>query len=157
MRYFLDAEFNGFQGQLISLALVPEADHAVAFYAALHCEAPTNWVRDHVLPVLQIDAVTRTDITARLADYFKGDPEPIVVADWPEDIAYFALLLITGPGSRLPMQTVRFELLNLPLFDSPSLSQTPHNALCDASALKAYVTADQGATNFRRRASMTAG
>lgn len=29
MRYFLDAEFNGFQGQLISLALVPEADHAV--------------------------------------------------------------------------------------------------------------------------------
>ena len=147
MHYFLDAEFNGFQGQLISLALVPEADHAVTFYAALDCDVPTKWVLDHVLPVLQTDPVTRVDITARLAEYFKGHPEPVVVADWPEEFAHFALLLITGPGSRLPMQTVRFELLNLPLFDSTSLSQTPHNALCDASALKAYVTAEEGAIN----------
>jgi len=32
MRYFIDAEFNGFGGQLISLALVPEDEEAVPFY-----------------------------------------------------------------------------------------------------------------------------
>ncbi len=56
MRYFLDIESNGFQGQLISIALAPapEGDHANAFYAAIHCDVPTIWVQDHVLPVLQI-------------------------------------------------------------------------------------------------------
>jgi hypothetical protein len=40
MRYFIDAEFNGFGGQLISLALVPEDRDAVPFYEALPCTEP---------------------------------------------------------------------------------------------------------------------
>jgi hypothetical protein len=43
MRYFLDTEFNRFQGQLISIALAPEGDHADAFYAAIHCDVPISW------------------------------------------------------------------------------------------------------------------
>ena len=30
--------------------------------------------------------------------YLAGDPEPMIVADWPEDIAQFCMLLMTGPG-----------------------------------------------------------
>lgn len=143
MRYFLDAEFNGFQGELISIALVPEDDHLEAFYAALDCKTPTPWVREYVLPVLHAEPATRREVTARLAAYLKGDGQPFVVADWPEDIAHLVLLMVTGPGSRLPMPTVRFGLMDLPLFDSQALSRKPHNALSDASALKAYVLAEE--------------
>ena len=59
MRYFLDTEFNGFGGALISLALVPEAEGAPPFYAALDCPEPTEWVAAHVLPVLGIAPVSR--------------------------------------------------------------------------------------------------
>ena len=40
MRYFLDAEFNGFGGQLILIALAPEDEDASPFYEALDCHEP---------------------------------------------------------------------------------------------------------------------
>ena len=41
MRYFLDAEFNGFGGELISIALVPEDLSLTPFYEAIDCAEPT--------------------------------------------------------------------------------------------------------------------
>ena len=139
MRYFVDAEFNGFGGQLISLALVPEDPGGLPFYEALVCVEPTSWVANHVLPVLQKLPVTRSEMIAKLASYLRADPEPLVTADWPEDIAHMALLMITGPGWRLPSPRLIFELLDLPLFDSTVLSSVPHNACHDAVALRSYV------------------
>ena len=62
MRYFIDAEFNGFGGQLISLALVPEDEEAVPFYEVLACANTNSWVIDHVVPVLQKQPVIRPAI-----------------------------------------------------------------------------------------------
>jgi hypothetical protein len=143
MRYFLDVEFNGFGGQLISLALVPEDPGAASFYEALACVEPTSWVTDHVLPVLQKLPVARSEMIAKLASYLRADPQPVVIADWPEDIAHMALLMITGPGWRLPSPRLIFELLDLPLFDSTALSSVPHNACHDAAALRTYVLAQE--------------
>ena len=139
MRYFLDAEFNGFGGQLISLALVPEDSDAMPFYEALACIKPTSWVVDHVPPVLQKPPVARSEMIAKLASFLRADPEPLVIGDWPEDIAHLALLMTTGPGWRLPSPRLIFELLDLPLFDSTELSSVPHNACQDAVALRTYV------------------
>lgn len=141
MRYFLDAEFNGFGGQLISLALVPGDAGATPFYEVLSCHEPVRWVVEHVLPVLQRAAVPRDEVIRRLAAYLRDDPEPVVIASWPEDIANLALLMITGPGWRMPSPRLVFELLDLPLFDSESLSEVPHNARSDAMALRDYVFA----------------
>jgi len=80
MRYFLDAEFNGFGGQLISLALVPEDPEAVPFYEALPCAEPKPWVANHVLPVLQTRPISRPEMITKLAAYLRGDSEPVVVA-----------------------------------------------------------------------------
>ncbi len=87
MRYFLDAEFNGFGGQLISLALVPEDPEAASFYETLACADPNPWVIDHVVPVLQKQPISRPEMIARLAAYLLGDSEPEVTADWPDDVA----------------------------------------------------------------------
>lgn len=143
MRYFLDAEFNGFGGPLISLALVPEYQDAAPFYEALPCDEPEPWVADHVLPVLQARPISRPEMIEKMAEYLKGDPKPVVIGDWPEDIAHMALLMVTGPGFRMPSPRLIFELLDLPLFDSETLSALPHNARHDAAALRKYVLAQK--------------
>jgi hypothetical protein len=139
MRYFLDAEFNGFGGELIALALAPESPEASAFYEALPCAAPIPWVAEHVLPVLQKPPISRPELVAKLGDYLLHDLEPTVIASWPEDLAHLLLLMVTGPGERLAMPRLTFELLDLPLFNSETLSQIPHNARSDAIALRDYV------------------
>lgn len=138
MRYFLDAEYNGFGGELISLALVPEDDSLPAFYEAVECAAPTPWVAEHVLPVLQIQPVPLSDMADRYAEYLMDDEDPLLVADWPEDIAQAARLLVTGPGRMKPVRSIRFELVD-PVIVGPSTSAIPHNAQSDAAGLRAAV------------------
>ena len=53
MRYFLDTEYNGFGGALMSLALVPEDDAQEEFYTVLSPPARIEpWVERHVVPYL---------------------------------------------------------------------------------------------------------
>jgi hypothetical protein len=143
LKYYLDAEFNGFGGQLISLALVPDDVDAPSFYEAVPCPQPVEWVVDHVLPVLRCSTLSRDEVIARLSIYLRDDPEPVVVADWPEDVAHLALLMIIAPGSRTPSPPVRIELLDLPLFCSEQSSDVPRNALYDAKALREYMIAQE--------------
>ena len=51
MRYFLDTEYNGTGGELISLALVP--DDGEELYLTLAVTEPLHqWVERHVVPYL---------------------------------------------------------------------------------------------------------
>ena len=53
MRYFLDTEFNGFGGALLSLALVPE--EAARILRQLEYTDPlVPWVERHVVPFLDM-------------------------------------------------------------------------------------------------------
>ncbi len=141
MRYFLDTEFNGFGGELISIALVPEDAELPPFYQAMICPAPTDWVAANVLPVLATIPLTREVLADRFADYLLDDETPLLVADWPEDIAHAAQLLVTGPGRMKPVRSLRFELVD-PNIIGPGLSAlVPHNAWHDATALRATVLA----------------
>lgn len=137
MRYFLDCEFNGFDGPLISIALVPEAEGHPSFYAVLPCHRPTSWVAEHVMPHLGAIPHSRADVVAALTAYLIDDPHPVMVADWPEDIAHAAALLAFRGRRAVPQ--VRFDLVNLPGFDTASMSRRPHNALADAEALRREV------------------
>lgn len=137
MRYFLDCEFNGFDGPLISIALVPELEGHGDFYAVLPCHRPLRWVAEHVMPKLGAAAQSRAEVVAGLAAYLAADAEPVLVADWPEDIAHAAALLVFQGRRMVP--NVRFDLINLPGFETARQSALPHNALADARALRAEV------------------
>jgi len=141
MRYFLDAEFNGFGGELISIALVPQDDALPAFYEAIICESPTAWVREHVQPVLDKHPLSREQVSDRFFEYLHNDESPIIVADWPEDIANAARLLILGPGTMQPIRRIRFELIDAAIISPYVPSTQQHNALRDAEALRATVLA----------------
>lgn len=145
MRYFLDTEFNGFGGALLSVALVPEDGEE--FYATLALEGDAlPWVErnvvpflDHVPQALQSPRLSRRDAAIELSHYLSVDPAPVIVADWPEDISQFCNLLMTGPGEMVPVPALTFELVPLGGFSTAANSTVPHNALHDARALKEHM------------------
>jgi hypothetical protein len=151
MRYFLDTEFNGWGGALISLALVPEFGDQ-EFYALLPLPDPLHpWVARNVVPYLRsvppgLDGgiVTRLQAAAGIADYLARDDDPLIVADWPDDIAYFCALLVTGEGDMAAVGPLRFELIRTPGFSTAAASAVPHNALHDARALRDVAARWQG-------------
>ena len=145
MRYFLDTEYNGFGGSLLSLALVPEDGDEL--YLTLKSDEPiVEWVDRHVIPYL--DAVpeqlscprlSRHDAAHALELYLRHDPDPLIHADWPEDISQFCNLLMTGPGEMVPVPATTFQLVPLGGFSTAANSAVPHNALHDARALKDHI------------------
>ena len=134
MKLYLDTEFNGFNGKLISMALVPED----SMYPEFYCELQMNdqlhpWVRDNVVPHLIMAPSTHNEFQKKLAAYLLMIGECTIIADWPDDIRYFCESLITGPGQRISLNgNIKFELN----FDIEYTSKVPHSALWDARAIK---------------------
>ena len=145
MRYFLDTEFNGFGGALLSLALVPEDGQE--FYVTLECDdAIFPWVERNVVPYLDnvpvglvAPRMTRAQAAAALSAYLAADPAPEIIADWPEDLTQFCSLLVTGPAQMVPVPALTLRLIPLPGFSTAANSAVPHNALHDARSLRDHL------------------
>ena len=146
MRYFLDTEFNGFGGALISLALVPEHGDEELYLTLPLPDTLHPWVERHVVPYLEAiptgfpgGKTSRESMPHEIAHYLSSDAEPLIVADWPDDIGHFCALLTTGPGTMAPVGSLRFELLRLPGFSTAANSAVPHNALHAARSRREFV------------------
>jgi hypothetical protein len=135
MNIFIDCEFNEFGGDLISMALV--ADDGQEFYEVLELENDEkygSWVFANVVPWLNKDPIAKTWFHTKLWAFINQWDDVHIIADWPDDIKYFCMSLITGPGVaintplKLTMQIDR-EL-------STESSAILHNALEDARAIK---------------------
>jgi hypothetical protein len=145
VRYFLDTEYNGWGGALLSFALVPE--HGEELYVTLGWTGPLEeWVERNVVPFLDMvpdslvsPRMSRADAARTVAHYLAGDRDPVIVADWPEDIALFNALLLTGPGTMVEVPPLTFRLVELSGFSTAANSQVPHNALHDARALRDHI------------------
>jgi hypothetical protein len=145
MRYFLDTEYNGCGGVLLSLALISEEGEEL--YLTLDWEGPLDpWVERNVVPYLDTvpdtlvsPRLNRIDAARTVAHYLAGDPEPLIIADWPEDIALLNALLVTGPGTMVEVPSLRFQFLPLAGFSTAANSAVPHNALHDARSLREHV------------------
>ncbi|MGK2912171.1 MAG: hypothetical protein ACSLE1_20595 [Sphingobium sp.] len=145
MRYFLDTEYNGFGGELISLALVPELGDQ-EFYAILVLPDKVHkWVADNVVPFLHMvpqglcQTMSPVELGQEIARYLAHDSAPVIVADWPDDIGYFCAMLTPGPGEIVDVEQITFSLLRTPGFSTAANSAVPHNALHDARALRDFV------------------
>ena len=155
MRYFLDTEFNGWGGALLSLALVPAIGDQ-EFYVTLNCDQPIEpWVQRNVVPFLDMvpahlrsERLNRSQAAIELQSWLKREDdyrlsssnsasEPLeLFTDWPEDISQFCNLLIVGPGHCVEVPPLSFRMVPIPGFSSAANSQVPHNALHDARALR---------------------
>jgi hypothetical protein len=145
VRYFLDTEYNGWGGALLSLALVP--DEGEELYVTLDWDGVLDpWVERNVVPYLDMvphslmsPRMSRADAARAVAHYLAGDADPVVVADWPEDIALFNALLVTGPGVMAEVPGLKFQFMSLIGFSTAANSKVPHNALHDARALRDHI------------------
>lgn len=133
MNLFLDCEFNGFGGELISMALVDERGHY--FYEVLDCAEPVPWVEKNVLPYLNKSQVAFGDFQKILRQFLHGYHHIHIIADWPEDLMHFTRCLILSAGKSMLTPPLTMQLWqNSQYVHVPS--EIPHNALSDAHALQ---------------------
>ena len=133
MRLFLDCEFNGFKGELISMALV--AEDGREWYEVIPCRNPCEWVAENVMPILDKSPLRNVALMSKsLARFLKQFDSIHIVADWPEDIQHFCSVLIVGPGKRINTPPLSMEILRI-----DSKSEVPHNALSDARGICDHV------------------
>jgi hypothetical protein len=136
MRIFIDGEWNGYGGELISLALV--AEDGQSFYEVLGCDNPEPWIAENVMPKLGKPWITFESLQEQLEIFLRQFESVRLIADWPEDIMWFCKVLITGPGTRLDTPPLTMQVLRV-----DTVSSNPHHALYDAWGLRDwYVNAD---------------
>ena len=146
MRYFLDTEYNGFGGTLLSLALVAEHGDEELYFTLPAPAEIHPWVERHVMPYLntvpdmhRAPPLDRASAAHALATFLANDRDIEIIADWPEDISQICMLLLTGPGEIVRTPPLRFRFFALPGFSTAGASAVPHNALHDARALRDQV------------------
>lgn len=151
MLCFLDCEFNGFGGELISLALAAE-DGRELYLARPQAELSAldlhPWVAAHVVPRIDLpnavpEVLARDDFAKRLRRFLNSDIAPVIVADWPEDIAHFMRSLILAPGQMILIPNLTTRLIHAPPWPEDLPEAVPHNALWDARALRHSVMRDR--------------
>jgi hypothetical protein len=142
MRYFLDTEFNGFGGALISLALVRE-DAASLYLVYGLPETLDPWVHDYVAPRLlstpktvEPRHVDQAEGARAIAEFLADDPQPDIIADWPEDIAWCCRALILRPGVMALVERMRFDMQRVEPYPTELEGAVEHNAWWDAMALR---------------------
>jgi hypothetical protein len=137
MNIFIDCEFNGFGGDLLSMALV--SDDGQEFYEVLNLEHDfvyVDWVKENVVPILNKAPIDKQSFQHKLSLFINQYNDVTVIADWPDDIKYFCDSLIVSPGVSIRTPESLYLRIDRELSSKDSL--IPHNALEDARAIKKY-------------------
>jgi hypothetical protein len=136
---FIDTEFNGFGGRLLSMAIVCD-DYE--FYEVLEIgdEVVDPWVEEHVVPGFNKTPISVASFFEKLyAFLFKasreGSADLNIVADWPTDLVHFLEAITIGTGQAMKISPKIILTLDATVGGS-YVSKVPHNALEDARALK---------------------
>lgn len=136
MNIYIDCEFNGFGGKLMSMALVPENSTWPEFYEEIEiADQIEPWVQTNVVPHMFKTPISYNEFQSKLAQFLSDlkYTDITIIADWPDDLRYFMEATITGPGNRITMPTAINFRLDLSIdYDSA----VPHNALHDARAIR---------------------
>lgn len=140
---FLDCEFNGHNGRLISMAMVSNLT-GKEFYEVLHIphdEYIHPWVITNVMPILNKPAISEEEFRSKFTDYMlKHSGEP-VVADSPADFRYL-LDYMHQIDEKNRYRYLSIELIMM--FVVPDRTKywphnpQEHNALSDAKTLLAW-------------------
>lgn len=134
MRSFIDCEFNGASGALISMGIVTE-DGQRQFYEVVDFAEPVEpWVKENVMPILEKPAIPYAVFQQKLRAFLGQFPVIHVIADHPEDISRLCkAMIISGGDYMLDKHQIIFEVDDSL---SAKASKVPHNAFHDAVAVR---------------------
>lgn len=144
MDYYVDCEFDGHQGPLLSIAVVPSS--GMAFYGVTYEKAKDKWVVDNVVPylhdtprsALRVQASTN-ELGPLLKEYFGKVDTPTFHSDSPVDIVRLLGLLSTdeeGNWSSSGFSKINCHVHNVDCWPNSLVGAIQHNSFWDAVALK---------------------
>lgn len=144
-RHFIDCEFDGHGGELLSMALVREDGRSIYLCIADEPDLLDSWVRQNVWPLVHRRLpIGRT--VAYVADWgdfirsFLGPyGNPTIVADSPVDIWRFCEAISTdaeGCWRSTDYPCMTFEVHNVDCYPTDLPGAVQHNAWWDAMALR---------------------
>lgn len=148
MRYYLDCEFDGHNGPLLSIALVMEDGLSTHLRTTARADDP--WVMTNVQPHMDshdadIDAsnLRMNYVGSHLRGVLDGDPAPVIVADSVVDIARFCAAISTDDdgGWASVDGDLSFEVRDVNAYPTSLPGAVQHNAWWDAMALREKLTA----------------
>ncbi len=135
---YLDCEFNGHGGELISMALVPDTGNIV-FYG--EWPLPTRihpWVEENVIPKLHRVGMSISSPRARLVSFLHAQSAMYdhltIVADWPADFQYLLGEMVGSTYEQSCMIPCTMRLIQSGNIEIPANER--HNALVDAQYLR---------------------
>lgn len=136
---FLDCEFNGHKGELISMAIVTtNGDEFYQVAPSIEQYDINEWVKENVVPKLggkQSIAKSWKEFREELWKFLLLHPNQIIVADSPADFIYLLEQLHYMDENN----KYRYISANLKMefvISGDYLSENPHNAIADARALR---------------------
>lgn len=148
MDYYLDTEFNGFGGNLISLGIVREDGECLYLINENYKKLVfIDWVEDNVIPILKAvpigvipEILSTTQFSYVLESFLKGDDDIAIHVDWPDDIRYLMSLVITGPGTMINIPGFKTQVHRVDSYPTDLKPCYQHNAIWDAIALRYKLT-----------------
>lgn len=144
MKYYIDAEFNGFGGQLLSFAIVREDNEFRHFVFGIRDSEVEPWVRDNVMPHRFAAPLTHPNGSTTyaagrdLAAFIRPDDDAHIHFDWPEDAIHFLSLITIGGGNMFATGNfaLHFEKVDMDKLTLPGAIR--HNPYWDSMLLKHY-------------------
>lgn len=154
-RYYIDCEFDGHNGPLLSMALVTDS------YRSIHIEttaiAADPWVIANVVPLMSDnEAMTHPlvqpyQVGPTIRNFIGDDPQPHIIADSPVDIARFCQAISTGSDGNwasADYERMTFTVENVDCYPTDLPGAVQHNAWWDAMALRhKLITPSDGGRN----------
>ena len=146
-RFYIDCEFDGHGGPLLSFGIVDEAGFGGHFRTTETATDP--WVIENVLPLMDshdadIEGTVPVNAIGAHLHYFLGTTQyPVIVADSPVDIGRFCAAISTGDDggwASADYEHMTFEVHNVDCYPTDVPGAIQHNALWDARALRAKLT-----------------
>ena len=151
MRYYIDTEFNGFGGSLLSMALVSEMGQELYLARPLSDIESMRldpFVAKKVLPVLEADQAAPESLALcewpfRLERFLKDDASPVFIADWHDDIRFLMEVMTVQPGKMIRLPDFTCRIVHIESWPNQLQGAVRHNALWDARALRSALIPDE--------------
>ena len=136
MNLYLDTEFDGHGGTLVSLAIA--ADDGSHWYGIFDAYCGDPWVAENVAPKLYAMKPTisgdHSVLRFSLKEYLKAREGCTLWADWPADFEHLMHVMCGGHYGESFMIPCTMKLIVTP--DGEPKPAAPYNALSDAIALR---------------------
>lgn len=148
MIYYVDCEFDGHRGRLLSIALVRKDGYGI--HVQTLNKPFDKWVEENVMPHMNSHnaensvVVDENSVGAVLRVFIGQDKEPAFISDSPVDTGRLCRALTTneaGEWQPCGYDTMQFLVSNVDCYPTKLEGAVRHNAWWDAMALREIVHA----------------